>query len=83
MKKWLHEHWKKIAGYTCAAAVAVLPFTPYSGLAPALALVCGNLLTTDYHEGQRVVEVANPVIRAVRDALVLRKKQLPPPLPPQ
>jgi len=81
MKKWLHEHWRKIAGYSCAAAVAVLPFTPWVALSAPLALICGSLLTTDYHEGQRVVEVANPVIRAVRDALVLKKKRLPPPLP--
>lgn len=79
---WLTKHWKKIAGYTCAATVAVLPFTPYNALSAPLALVCAHLLTDDYHEGQRVVEVANPVIRAVRDALVLKKKRLPPPLPP-
>ena len=55
MKKWLHEHWRKIAGYSCAAAVAVLPFTPWVALSAPLALICGSLLTTDYHEGQRVV----------------------------
>lgn len=82
MSSWLKRHWKKIAGYSCAATVAVLPFTPYNGLSPALALICGSLLTDDFHEGRRVVEVANPVIRAVRDALVLKKKRLPPPLPP-
>lgn len=81
MKKWLHEHWKKIAGYTCAAAVTVLEFTPYKALGAPLSLVCGSLLTSDYHEGQRVVEVANPVIRAVRDAMLLKKKRLPPPAP--
>jgi len=82
MKKFFREHWKKMAGWTCAAGVAVLEFTPYKGLSAPLGLLCAHLLTDDYHEGQRAVEVANPVIRAVRDALVLKKKRLPPPLPP-
>lgn len=81
MKKWWAEHWKKAVGYTCAAAVGALEFTPYKGLGAPLGLLCAHLLTDDYHEGQRVVETANPVIRAVRDALVLKKKRLPPPLP--
>lgn len=70
---WLRKNWKWLAGAGCAVGTAALAVSPAAPLAAITGPLCAHLFGSAYHEGQRMVELADPIVRELRDAAARRK----------